>query len=110
MIECYGASRPQDGQKWNEDAFIIGRDPVPYTAVFDGARIAEKAAQVVVRFFKALIKDEAEKVSDPSVWIKWVRLMDSHIMGMAQSTFVGVAITDEKNGSVVGAYAGDSRT
>jgi hypothetical protein len=36
-VECYGATRTQVGHGANEDAFIIGRDPVPYAAVFDGA-------------------------------------------------------------------------
>ena len=109
MIECYGASLPQEGHKWNEDAFVIGRDPLPYAAVFDGAGMAEKSAQVAIRNFKLLIKDQKEKVADPLAWTAWVKLMDSHLLGLAQSTFVGVAVTNEANGTVVGAWAGDSR-
>lgn len=109
MVECYGASLPQTGHKWNEDAFVIGRDPVPYAAVFDGTGIAEKSAQVAASYFKLQIKDQQEKVADPLAWAAWVKLMDSHLMGLAQSTFVGVAVTNETTGAVVGAYAGDSR-
>jgi serine/threonine protein phosphatase PrpC len=109
MIECYGASRPQKGHSANEDAFLIERDPVPYAALFDGAGNAERAAHAVLRLIKLIIKDQSSKVADPAAWAKWVKLMDSHLMGSAQSTFVGVAVPDEVNGSVVGAYAGDSR-
>jgi len=41
----------------SEDAFVIGRDPVPYAAVCDGAGNAQQAAHQVVRFFERLIKD-----------------------------------------------------
>jgi len=36
MIEIFGATRPQIGRSTNEDALIIGRDPLPYAAVCDG--------------------------------------------------------------------------
>jgi serine/threonine protein phosphatase PrpC len=109
MVECYGASLPQVGHKANEDAFVIGQDPVPYAAVFDGTGMAEKSAQVAARNFKLQIKDQQEKVTNPLAWAGWVKLMDSHLLGLAQSTFVGVAVTHEATGSIIGAYAGDSR-
>jgi len=49
MIECYGGSRPQVERSMNEDAFVIGRDPLPYAAVCDGAGNAQQAAHRVVR-------------------------------------------------------------
>lgn len=108
-IECYGATRIQAGHKINEDAFIIERKPFFHAAVFDGAGNAEQAAHRVARFFKAIIRDQAVKIGDPDAWAGWVRLMDSQLMGGAQSTFVGFAVPDVETGLVVGAYAGNSR-
>ena len=108
-IECYGATRIQAGHRANEDAFVIEREPVPHAAVFDGAGNAEQAAHHAARFFKAIIKDQAVKAIDLNAWAGWVRLMDSQLMGGTQSTFVGVAVPDVDEGSVVGAYAGNSR-
>ncbi len=38
-VECYGASRPQQGRTTNEDAFLIIRDGIPDVpgAVLDAA-------------------------------------------------------------------------
>ena len=49
------------------------------------------------------------QVADPATWMSWVRLMDSQRPGGTQSTFVGVAVPDEKARLVEGAYAGNSR-
>ncbi len=108
-IEGYGATRIQGGHRANEDAFIIEREPVPHAAVFDGVGNAEQAAHHAARFFKAIIKDQAVRVIDLNAWAGWVRLMDSQLMGGAQSTFVGVAVPDVDEGLIVGAYAGNSR-
>jgi len=108
-IECYGATRTQVGHKANEDAFVIERDPLPYAAVFDGAGNAEQAAKRVARFFRALIKGQIARVGDPGAWEGWVRLMDSQLMGGAQSTFIGMAVPDVEASRLVGAYAGNSR-
>ena len=109
MIECYGGSHHQVDRSTNEDAFVIGRDPVPYAAVCDGAGNALQAAHRVIRFFERMIKDPQAQVADPEAWMNWVRLMDSQLLGGTQSTFVGVAVSDEKSCLVVGAYAGNSR-
>lgn len=108
-IDCYGATRIQAGNRTNEDAFVIGREPIPYAAVFDGAGNAEQAAHRAARFFKTLIKDQLAKVVELDTWARWVRLMDSQLMGGTQSTFVGIAVPDVDVGLVVGAYAGNSR-
>jgi hypothetical protein len=108
-MECYCATRIQAGHKANEDAFLIEREPIPHAAVFDGAGNAEQAAHRAARFFRAIIKDQAPKVGDLKAWAGWVRLMDSHLMGGTQSTFVGVAVPDVDEGLVFGAYAGNSR-
>jgi len=108
-VECFGATRTQAGRLTNEDTFVIDRDPVPHAAVFDGAGNAGQAAQRVARFFQTLIKDQPEKVGDAEAWAAWVRLMDSHLMGGAQSTFVGAAVPDPDAARVVGGYAGNAR-
>lgn len=108
-IECYGATRIQVGHRANEDAFVIEREPVFHAAVFDGAGNAEQAAHRVARFFKTLVKNQTARVRDTSAWAGWVRLMDSQLMGGAQSTFVGLAVPDVEAGMVIGAYAGNTR-
>jgi hypothetical protein len=65
-------------------------------AVCDGAGNAQQAAHHVVRFFERMIKDPQAQVADPATWMSWVLLMDSQRLGGTQSTFVGVAVPDEK--------------
>ena len=108
-VECYGATRPQVGRKANEDAFVIEREPVFHAAVFDGAGNAEQAAHRVARFFKTLIKGQPARAGETAAWEGWVRLMDSHLLGGTQSTFVGLAVPEPKSARVVGAFAGNSR-
>jgi serine/threonine protein phosphatase PrpC len=108
-VECFGATRNQAGRLRNEDAFVIDRNPVPHAAVFDGAGNAEQAARRVVSFFQNLIRDQPEKAGDAEAWAAWVRLMDSHLLGGAQSTFVGAAVPDNGVARVVGGYAGNAR-
>lgn len=108
-IECYGATRRQVGRTANEDAFVIGREPVFHAGLFDGAGNAEQAAHRVALFFKTLIRDQHAKVGDTAAWAGWVRLMDSFLLGGNQSTFVGLAVPDPKSNQVVGASAGNSR-
>ncbi len=108
-VECFGASRIQAGNLRNEDTFLIDREPVPHAAVFDGAGNAEQAAKRAVRFFQTLIKDQPVKAGDVAVWAAWLRLLDSHLLGGAQSAFVGAAVPDLGVARVVGAYAGNAR-
>jgi len=60
-------------------------------------------------FFKSLVKDQHAKAGDPAAWEGWVRLMDSHLLGGNQSTFIGLAIPESKAARIVGAYVGNSR-
>jgi serine/threonine protein phosphatase PrpC len=108
-VECFGATRFQAGKATNEDTFIIERHPVPYGAVFDGAGNAEQAAHRAARFFKTLIGDPEASVGEMDTWARWVRLMDSHLWGGPESTFLGAAACDLDLGLIVGAYAGNSR-
>jgi len=45
--ECFGQSRPQEGrlQTLNQDAFVIGRQPVPWMALCDVAGNAQSVAR-----------------------------------------------------------------
>jgi len=64
MIECYGGSRPRDERSRNDDAFVIGRDPMPYAALCDGAGSGQQGAHHVIRFFERMIKDPQAQVAD----------------------------------------------
>jgi serine/threonine protein phosphatase PrpC len=106
-IECYGATHPQDGRKQNEDAFLIGHGPIPFAALCDGAGNAEQSAKKVLRLFQQLFnKTTLGKVLTLETWAGWVRVLDSSILGIAESTFIGVSVIGKQ---VIGAYAGDSR-
>jgi len=106
-IECFAATRPQQGRSQNEDAFLIGRGERPFVALCDGAGNAERAAKRVLALFEKLFGEAtAAQTVDPATWNKWVKLLDSSLLGSAQSTFIGLV---ESNGGVVGACTGDSR-
>jgi serine/threonine protein phosphatase PrpC len=107
-IECYGATRPQQGRSQNEDAFLISTGDRPFAALADGAGNAEQAAKRVLTMFEKLLNEAIpEQIADAGTWAKWVKLLDSSLLGAAQSTFVAVTIADKE---VIGACAGDSRT
>ena len=106
-VECYGASRPQQGHPANEDAFWIGREPFPVVVVCDGAGNAQQSAQRAITFFQKLwASGTPDQIRAADTWRKWIHLLDSHLMGMSQSTFIGMAVMED---CFVGAYAGDSR-
>jgi len=56
-IEIYAATRTQQGRPQNEDAFLIGRDAVPYVVLCDGAGNAERAAKRAIKQFEVLLKE-----------------------------------------------------
>lgn len=106
-IECYAASRPQDGRTQNEDAYAVGRGVTPFAALCDGAGNAERAARRALGLFEKLIGEATvEEIAGPETWARWVRLLDSALLGGGQSTFVAVALAGDQ---MVGACAGDSR-
>jgi serine/threonine protein phosphatase PrpC len=108
-FECYGASRPQQGRSpaSNEDAFLIGRDRIPFVALCDGAGNAQRAAKRVLRLFERLIANASgDDVARFTTWAQWIRVLDSSLLGGAESTFVAAACIGR---SWVGAYVGDSR-
>ena len=106
-VDCYAATRPQEGHAANEDAFLIGRGPIPCAALCDGAGNAQLAAKRVLALFEKLVGEATPtEVRNPATWRNWITLLDSSLLGGAQSTFVGLAIVE---GMAAGACAGDSR-
>jgi hypothetical protein len=106
-VESYGASRPQQGRTQNEDAFLIGRGERLFAALADGAGNAERAAKRVLTLFEKLLNEATpEQIKEAGTWAKWVKLLDSSLLGGAQSTFLAVAIVGNE---AVGACDGDSR-
>lgn len=106
-VECYGASRPQQGRSQNEDAFLIGHGAIPFSALCDGAGNAEQAAKRVLRSFEIRLKEATpEQIKSVDTWARWVKLLDSSLLGGAQSTFLAVAFTANE---AVGVCVGDSR-
>jgi hypothetical protein len=61
---------------------------------------------VLLLFEKLLGEATTQQMLDRVTWRKWVKLLDSSLLGGSQSTFVGVAVLD---GVVVGGCTGDSR-
>ena len=106
-VETFAASLPQQGRTQNEDAFLIGRGERSFAALCDGAGNAERAAKRVLGLFEKLLSEASpEQVEQAETWARWVKLLDSSLLGGAQSTFIGLAIVGNE---VFGACAGDSR-
>ncbi len=108
-FESFGQTRPQEGRQHteNQDAYVIGRCPVPWAAVLDGAgnaqTVAKRAAALLEHWFREtslaqLLREEA--------WIGMARRLDSALMGGPETTLVAVAAVGDQ---VVGVAAGDSR-
>lgn len=104
-VECYSATRTQLGKTSNEDAFLIGRGPIPYAVLCDGAGNAQQSAKKVCSLFQKLISEPAE-IKDSTTWQRWIKILDSSLLGGHQSTFLGVALVGNQ---LVGASVGDSR-
>ncbi len=106
-VECYSSSLKQNGHSANEDAFIIIREPVPVAAVCDGAGNAEQAARKTLKLFQLWLRDASStQILAPETWIKWVKMLDSALLGGFESTFIAVAVLNEQ---IIGVSAGDSR-
>jgi serine/threonine protein phosphatase PrpC len=105
-FDCYGASRPQDEGRPNEDAFWIAQGQTRAAVLCDGAGRAEQCAASVVRLFKAQIENRTLDLTRFPSWSRWLGTVDAGLAGGAQTTFIGIVTVGE---GVVGAYAGDSR-
>ncbi|OGP70362.1 MAG: hypothetical protein A2W09_03865 [Deltaproteobacteria bacterium RBG_16_50_11] len=107
MIEIYATSRPQDGGKANEDAFFIHRGTIPFAALCDGAGKAEQSAKRALSFFEKLFKEaKRDDIDRFPTWVRWVKLLDSSLLGGNQSTFIAIAVLEDR---YVGTCVGDSR-
>ena len=57
-VECFGASRPQQGRTANEDAFLIRHGERPFALLCDGAGNAQQAAKKGSPAPAAVLEDE----------------------------------------------------
>ena len=105
-VECYGASRTRDGGTANEDAYWISRQDGRVAALCDGAGNAQQCGGRAVRLFGEMVQSGTLELARFPAWTTWLKSMDASMAGGSQSTFVGVAVLDER---IVGAYSGDSR-
>lgn len=106
-VECYGATRPQQGRSQNEDAFLIKSGDRALIALADGAGNAERVAKRVLSLFEKLLGEAVPaEIEDDKTWAKWVRLLDSSLLGGPQCTFLALAL---QGSDAIGACVGDSR-
>jgi len=106
-VECYSASRAQQGRTANEDAFLVIREGIPMAAVCDGAGNAEQAARKALKQFQVFAREATlGEILDSKTWISWVRKLDSVLLDGPQSTFLAVAVVGNQ---AVGASSGDSQ-
>jgi len=95
------------GHSQNEDAFLIGRGDRPFAALCDGAGDAERAAKRVLALFEKLLNEATpDQVTAAETWTKWIKLLDSSLLGAPQCTFLVVAFAANE---AVGVFVGDSR-
>jgi serine/threonine protein phosphatase PrpC len=105
--DAYAATHPQAGRSQNEDAYLVRRESPAVTAICDGAGNAERAAKRVLMLFEKLFKEgKPGEVRTPEAWSRWVKVLDSSLLGASQSTFLAVAPVEDR---VVGACVGDSK-
>jgi serine/threonine protein phosphatase PrpC len=75
--------------------------------ICDGAGNAQQSAQRAITFFQKLWTSATlDQIRAVDTWAKWIHLLDSHLMGLSQSTLIAMAVMED---CFVGAYAGDSR-
>ncbi len=107
--ECFGQSRPQDGRQHtqNQDAFVIGRQPVPWMALCDGAGNAQSVAKRALALLETRMKEVVlgQLLSD-LVWVRCAKSLDSALLGGSEATLVAAAVVGEQ---VIGVCVGDSR-
>ena len=107
--ECFGQSRPQDGrqQTLNQDAFVIGRQPVPWMALCDGAGSALSVARRALGLFETRLQEVSlGQLLRDETWLRWTKGLDSALLGGPEATFVAAAVIGDQ---VIGVAAGDSR-
>ena len=81
-VECYAATKPQQGKSANEDAFLIGHDQTPFAVLCDGAGNAQPAAKRVLTLFERLLHEaSADQILTDATWANWVKLLNSALLG-----------------------------
>jgi serine/threonine protein phosphatase PrpC len=118
-FESFAATHPQNGNSQNQDDFLIGRGVYPLAAVADGAGAAQLSARKALTLFSKLHgeteKTAPAKLLEADTWRGWVKLLDSSLLGAAQSTFCAFNVGDIQDAEgkrrtvAVGACVGDSR-
>jgi serine/threonine protein phosphatase PrpC len=107
--ECFGQSRPQDGrqQTLNQDAFVIGRQPVPWMALCDGAGNAQPVAKRALGLLETRLAElPLARLLRDETWLRWAKGLDSALLGGAEATLVAAAVVGDQ---VIGVSVGDSR-
>ena len=117
--EIFAATRPQNGRTQNEDDFLVGRGVYPVAALADGAGNASLAARKALAMFSKFHSDTEKTcpldLLTAETWQKWVKLLDSNLLGGAQSTFCAFTFgavedaTGKRRDVAVGCAVGDSR-
>jgi serine/threonine protein phosphatase PrpC len=106
-FEMFAGTAAQEGRAVNQDAFGIRVGPPAVITLADGAGAADRCARAVVRQFDTLLSAAApDDVRSFPAWSGWLKALDHGIDGGVQSTFVALALLDDR---VVGCAAGDSR-
>ena len=107
--ECFGQSRPQEGrqQTQNQDAFVIGRQPVPWMALCDGAGNAQSVGRRALGLLETWTREaKSEDFLRDETWLRWAKRLDSALLNGPEGTFVAAAAIGDQ---VIGVAAGDSR-
>jgi serine/threonine protein phosphatase PrpC len=107
--ECFGQSRPQEGrqQTQNQDAFVIGRQPIPWMALCDGAGNAQSVAKRALGLLEARMGEvPLARLLRDDTWVRWAKGLDSGLLGGPEATLVAAAVVGEQ---VIGVCVGDSR-
>ncbi len=107
MPEIHGMTRPSPGCRGNEDCLLFGTHPVPHAVVCDGAGKADGAARRACQLLQRLLSSASrEEAAKPDTWLGWLPILDAHLIGIGESTFIGGALIDRL---FVGVCVGDSR-
>jgi serine/threonine protein phosphatase PrpC len=106
-IEAFAATRMQDGNRSNEDAYALLREAPLAAVLCDGAGNAQGVARNVTQQFEAWKRQQtAEALATFPPWSRLLRQLDANLQGRPESTFLALAVLDTR---VVGACAGDTR-
>ena len=107
--ECFGQSRPEEGrqQTLNQDAFVIGRQPIPWMALCDGAGNAQSVAKRALGLLELRVGETSlGQLLVEETWVRWARSLDSALLGGSEATLVAAGVVGQQ---VIGVAAGDSR-